>query len=240
MAGILDGKDLRFPITAFAFNGLRIMIRPNAPGWLIVLEGIDGAGKSTISRHIAAHCTARGLACVQSAEPTRGPWGLKLRQSMVEGRLTLEDELELFLKDRAEHVEQVILPALRHGKVVILDRYYLSTAAYQGARGVAPEWVLTENERFAPKPDLVLLLDFDPAAGLARIRARGDAPNTFEQAEQLLEVRRIFLGLKRPFIRVVDASGEPAVVWEACREQIDAVFNTEGLATAREGATQRP
>src|SRR5437773_1236000 len=149
------------------------MSRPNAPGWLVVVEGIDGAGKSTVLRRLAEHCAARGLPCVMSGEPTRGPWGMKLRQSMVEGRLSLEDELSLFLKDRAEHVETLIRPALAVGKVVLLDRYYPSTAAYQGARGIEPEKILEENERFAPKPDLVLLLDFDPAGGIGRVRARG-------------------------------------------------------------------
>ena len=200
------------------------MIRANAPGWLIVLEGVDGAGKTTIIRRIQQYCGKHGLDSLASAEPTRGPWGMKLRQSMTDGRLSLEDELELFLKDRAEHVENLIQPALRRGTVVVLDRYYLSTAAYQGARGVAPEWVLSENERFAPKPDLVLLLDFDPAEGLDRIRARGDAPNTFEQLDQLREVRRIFLSLERPFIRRVDASQGPDAVWATCREKLDEVL----------------
>jgi dTMP kinase len=214
----------RLPFRAPDYTKRGIMIRPNAPGWLIVLEGIDGAGKSTVVRRIAEHCAARGLECVTSAEPTRGTWGMRLRQSMTEGRLSLEDELGLFLKDRAEHVENLISPALRQGKVVILDRYYISTAAYQGARGVSPEWVLLENERFAPKPDLVLLLDFDPAAGLDRIRARGDKPNTFEQLDQLCEVRRIFLTLERPFIRRVDASASPEAVWQSCRENLDSVL----------------
>ena len=197
------------------------MSRPNAPGWLVVVEGIDGAGKSTVLRRLATHCAERGLACVTSAEPTRGPWGMKLRQSMTEGRLSIEEELDLFLKDRAEHVEQLVRPSLAAGKVVLLDRYYLSTAAYQGARGADPETILEANEKFAPKPDLVLLLDFDPAGGLARIRARGDAPNTFEEAEQLRAVRKIFLGLERAFIRRVDASRAPGAVWEDCRAEID-------------------
>jgi dTMP kinase len=169
---------------------------------------------------------------VTSFEPTRGHWGMKLRNSMTEGRLSLEEELGLFLKDRAEHVGQLIAPSLAAGKVVILDRYYISTAAYQGARGVEPEWVLTENERFAPKPDLVLLLDFDPAAGLDRVRARGDKPNTFEQLDQLREVRRIFRSLRRPFIETVDASATPDAVWEACQAKLDALFAHEPLPTA--------
>src|SRR6188472_1861497 len=114
------------------------MSRPNAPGWLVVLEGIDGSGKSTVLRRLAEYCATRGRDAVVSGEPTRGQWGMKLRQSRTEGRLTLEEALALFLKDRAEHVERLILPALEVGKVVLLDRYYLSTAAYQGARGADP------------------------------------------------------------------------------------------------------
>lgn len=199
------------------------MSRPNAPGWLIVIEGIDGAGKSTLVRQFEAHCRKLGLACVTSGEPTRGPWGRKLRRSMTEGRLTLEEELDLFLKDRAEHVETLIRPALARGDVVVLDRYYLSTAAYQGARGANPDWILAENEKFAPQPDLVVLLDFDPARGLDRIHARGDAPNTFEELEPLREVRRIFLALHRPFIRRVDAARTPEAVWKDAQALFDAL-----------------
>lgn len=209
------------------------MTRANEPGWLIVLEGIDGAGKSTVIRRMLAYLEEAGRECVTSFEPTRGPWGMKLRQSMVEGRLSLEEELELFLKDRAEHVENLILPALQQGKIVILDRYYISTAAYQGARGVSPEWVLTINEEFAPKPDLVLLLDFDPSGGLDRIRARGDAPNTFEQLEQLREVRRIFLSLDRSFIRAIDASQESEAVWNACKAELDRLLSGGSLAAGK-------
>jgi dTMP kinase len=199
------------------------MSRPNSPGWLVVVEGIDGAGKSTVLRRLAEHCSLRRLPSVLSAEPTRGPWGMKLRRSMAEGRLSLDEELSLFLKDRAEHVENVIRPALAAGKTVLLDRYYISTAAYQGARGADPGAILRENERFAPKPDLVLLLDFDPEGGLGRVRARGDTPNTFEELEQLRTVRRIFLGLQRDFIRKVDASQSEEGVWSGCREIFDGV-----------------
>ncbi len=201
------------------------MSRPNAPGWLVVVEGIDGAGKSTVLRRLAEHCAARGLSCVTSGEPTRGPWGMKLRQSMVEGRLSLGEELSLFLKDRAEHVETLIRPALAAGKMVLLDRYYPSSAAYQGARGIEPENILAENGRFAPKPDLVLLLDFDPDGAIRRVRARGDAPNSFEHLDQLRAVRRIFLGLRRGFIRCVDAAKSAEEVWARCRELFDGVVD---------------
>jgi dTMP kinase len=109
------------------------MLSPNSPGFLLVIEGVDGAGKSTVVQKLLEHCRERAIPCVASKEPTDGAWGRRLRESAQSGRLSLEEELELFLKDRAEHVEQLIRPALEAGKVVILDRYYLSTAAYQGA-----------------------------------------------------------------------------------------------------------
>ena len=131
------------------------------PGFLLVLEGIDGAGKSTLQRQLAAWCRERGRTVVTSREPTDGPHGTALRQSAKTGRLSPEAELDLFLKDRAEHAAILIRPALARGEIVVLDRYYFSTAAYQGARGLDVPAIIAANEEFAPIPDLVLLLDID-------------------------------------------------------------------------------
>ncbi len=171
-----------------------------------MIEGIDGAGKSTIVKGLADYCQQNALAAVLSREPTSGKWGKMLRDSARTGRLSLEQELELFIQDRAEHVDTLINPALAAGKIVILDRYYFSTAAYQGARGADPNAILAANEAFAPAPDLVLLLDLDPGAGRGRITARGDTPDDFEGAEALAAVRKIFLNIQRPFIQRLDAS----------------------------------
>lgn len=175
-------------------------------GVLVVVEGIDGAGKSTIVARLAEHCREHHIPYVVSREPTTGQWGRMLRESARTGRLPLEKELELFLEDRAEHVLTLISPALAEGKVVILDRYYFSTAAYQGARGADPQAILAQNETFAPQPDLVLLLDLDPLAGHGRIAQRGDRPDGFEEAESLAQVRRIFLSIERPYVRRIDAA----------------------------------
>ena len=88
------------------------------------------------------------------------------------GSLTPEEELALFLKDRRENVARNIRPALRAGRIVVLDRYYFSTIAYQGAKGLDPERIRRLNERFAPKPDLVFILDLGAGDGLARIAGR--------------------------------------------------------------------
>ena len=104
-------------------------------GLFIVLEGIDGAGKSTQIRCLTEKLAASGRPPVVSREPTDGPHGRRLRESATRGRLSAEEELATFLADRREHVSNLILPSLAAGKVVVLDRYYFSTAAYQGARG---------------------------------------------------------------------------------------------------------
>ena len=179
-------------------------------GIFIVIEGIDGTGKSTQSKRLAEWFRSRGREVVLSREPTDGPWGKKLRESATTGRLSAEEELECFLNDRREHVEMSIKHALAEGKVVILDRYYFSTMAYQGARGFDPAEIRRRNEAFAPQPDLLLILDLSVESAHGRIGARGDTANEFEQRDTLSRCREIFLSLRdEPFACVIDA--EPSL-----------------------------
>lgn len=179
-------------------------------GIFIVVEGIDGTGKSTQSKRLAEWFRSRGREVVLSREPTDGPWGKKLRESATTGRLSAEEELECFLNDRREHVELSIKPALAEGKVVILDRYYFSMMAYQGARGFDPAEIRRRNEVFAPQPDLLLILDLSVESAHGRIGARGDTANEFEQRDTLSRCREIFLSLREePFACVIDA--EPSL-----------------------------
>ncbi|MBC7980943.1 MAG: dTMP kinase [Armatimonadetes bacterium] len=176
----------------------------------IVLEGIDGTGKSTQARRLADHFLARGRTVVLSREPTDGPWGTLLRDSASTGRLTPEEELETFLKDRRQHVTEKIAPALAAGHTVILDRYYFSTMAYQGARGFDPQEIRRQNEAFAPVPDLLLILDLDVDTALQRIGTRGDSANQFEQRGNLARCREIFLSLaSEPFAKVISTATTP-------------------------------
>jgi dTMP kinase len=179
-------------------------------GLFIVIEGIDGTGKSTQSKRLAEWFRSRGREVVLSREPTNGPWGKKLRESATTGRLSAEEELEFFLNDRREHVEMSIKPALAEGKVVILDRYYFSTMAYQGARGFDPAEIRRRNEAFAPQPDLLLILELSVESAHGRIGARGDTANEFEQRDTLSRCSEIFLSLRdEPFACVIDA--EPSL-----------------------------
>lgn len=176
-------------------------------GLLIVIEGIDGTGKSTQAKRLGEWFTSQGREVVLSREPTAGPWGKKLRESAATGRLSPEDELQYFLNDRRQHVEELIAPSLAAGKVVILDRYYFSTMAYQGARGFDPTEIRRRNEAFAPVPDLLLIMDLDVDASLQRIGTRGDVANEFEKHENLQRCRALFLSLRdEPFARVIDSS----------------------------------
>lgn len=178
-----------------------------ARGLFIVLEGIDGTGKSTQARRLGERFTAQGREVVLSREPTDGPWGAKVRESGGSGRMSPQEELECFIKDRRQHVEELIAPSLAAGKVVILDRYYFSTMAYQGARGFDHDEIRRMNEAFAPVPDLLLILDLDVDLALQRIGARGDTANEFEKRESLQRCRDIFLSLAdEKFAAVIDSS----------------------------------
>ncbi|MES2439747.1 MAG: dTMP kinase [Verrucomicrobiota bacterium] len=177
-------------------------------GLFIVIEGIDGTGKSTQAKRLGEWFSAQGREVVLSREPTAGPWGKKVRETGATGRLSPEDELQYFLNDRQQHVDELIEPSLAAGKVVILDRYYFSTMAYQGARGFDPQEIRRKNEAFAPVPDLLLIMDLDVDIALGRIGARGDIANEFEKRENLERCRDIFLSLKdESFARVINSNG---------------------------------
>ena len=165
-------------------------------GLLIVIEGIDGTGKSTQAHMLADALRASGETVLLDREPSDGPFGKILRASMTEGRLAPEEELDLFHKDRKQHVDDVIQPALARGAHVVLDRYYFSTMAYQGANGFDIAELRATNESFAPAPDILFILDLHVDKALERIGSRGDDANEFEQRDSLQFCRDVFLSVK--------------------------------------------
>ena len=184
-------------------------------GLFLVVEGIDGAGKTTQVRMLGEALRNAGREVVVSHEPTDGPWGKKARQSARSGRMSLEDELHAFIEDRKQHLRELILPSLDAGKVVLLDRYFYSTIAYQGARGMEVSDLTERMKAFARVPDRVYLLDLSPTEALRRIsQSRGEAPNLFEKEENLIAVRGIFqqLAQQEECMLVVDSSGGEAEI----------------------------
>jgi dTMP kinase len=175
-------------------------------GFLLAIEGIDGAGKSVQARAVAAALEARGLEVVLTREPTDGPWGRRIRESAMGVRMSPEAELEAFLEDRRQHVRELIRPGLDAGRIVITDRYYFSTVAYQGARGFDPEELLRANEAFAVEPDLLVVLNLSPTEALTRIGVRDGQANAFETLSQLTRTREIFDGLRKPYLVRFDAT----------------------------------
>ena len=184
-------------------------------GRLIALEGLDGVGKTTQARLLARHLTQLGLPVILTREPTEGYFGQKIRQIIIHGRqgLTPAAELDLFIADRREHVQEVIQPALADGKIVITDRYYFSSMAYQGALGLNPLDIQRRHEDFAPQPDLVILLELPLTELVQRLQQRGAPPSqAFEKIDYLARVATIFDRLDAPFILRVDGLGpEPEV-----------------------------
>ncbi len=188
-------------------------------GILVAFEGIDGTGKSTQIRLLQKALEQRGMTVVALREPTDGPHGREIRRMAAEGRPDPQRERELFVADRREDVAQNIHPALAKGAVVLLDRYYYSTMAYQGARGVNPDEILVENESFAPRPDLLVILELPVEDALKRVIAgRGDQPDLFEQAEYLQTVKEQFNRIEHPYMMRMDARRPPE---EICSEILE-------------------
>ena len=178
------------------------------PGKLIVFEGIDGTGKSTQIRLLAEYLEKRGGTVVTSYEPTHGQWGRLLRESATTGRFSLEEEVDLFLKDRKEHVQELILPALERGEYVLLDRYYFSMMAYQSARGMDAAEIREKNEEFAPIPDAVVWLGLSIKDAHERIGGRGEH-DAFESTDILQHCHNVFSSIDEPWFLSVDAKGTP-------------------------------
>lgn len=173
-------------------------------GRFITLEGGEGAGKSTLAREIAVALKARGREAVVTREPGGAPGADAIRALLVEGdadRWSATEEALLFAVARLNHLNHTIRPALARGAFVVCDRYYDSTRAYQVAGGGLDVAVLdTLNSLIAaPKPDLTLILDLDPKAGLKRSRGAAAGEDRFERkhADFHARVREAFLAIAR-------------------------------------------
>jgi dTMP kinase len=207
-------------------------------GVLVALEGIDGTGKSTQAKRLALLMREQGYAVTLLREPTLSPWGRRIREatSAGSGVLAPAQELELFLQDRHYDVVAHITPALAARQLVLMDRYYFSTIAYQGALGIDPEHIRQLNEAFAPVPDLVLLLMMPPAQALERIRqARDHTDDVFEREDHLIKVDSIYRTLMGPQVYCVDASQPIEVVTAIMQQQIQETLDPHLLSSLSSG-----
>lgn len=206
------------PATPASREGLRQTDGVSPRGRFLVLEGIDGSGKTEQTRRLAAWLERSGHRVVSTREPTDGDFGRRYRAwARGEFEASPDEVLEMFLADRREHLALVVLPALSRGEIVVCDRYKHSTLAYQAAQGIdrARLRALFDTPEF-PEPDVVLWLRVPLPVALSRMGA--NATERFERAEFLVRVDAEYarLGLDE-----VDASGAPDAVERAIRNRVE-------------------
>ncbi|MFQ5431056.1 MAG: dTMP kinase, partial [Nitrospinota bacterium] len=192
-------------------------------GFFIVLEGLDGSGKSTQAKLLVQNLIKHGHDAVYMKEPTDGEWGQKIREIALKGRenVTPGEELDYFIKDREEDAEQNILPAIESGKVVVMDRYIYSNIAYQGALGIDIELIKNKNRCF-PKPDIVFFLEASPEKGIGRINDKrtGGANVGYEKIEYLQKVDEIYHSDDFNFMLRIDAGKKVEEIQEEILEKV--------------------
>ncbi len=210
-------------------------------GAFIAVEGVDGSGKSGVVRHLIAHVQALGRDVLGTREPGGTPQGEALRGLLLAGEDDAWDpraELLLMTAARVQHVARVVLPAVAAGRVVVSDRYAGSTLAYQGAgRGMAEALIRDLHAAVVDDiwPDLTLVLDLDPAIGLARSRKRlavgGIDEGRFESLDLAFHqrIREAFLAQAAAAPErhvVVDAGGTPEEVQAAAATAVERFLAT--------------
>ncbi|MDR1043547.1 MAG: dTMP kinase [Candidatus Adiutrix sp.] len=192
-------------------------------GFFIALEGLDGAGKSTQARLLAGALSALGLRPLSVKEPGDGPWGRKIKALARAGRQGLSpgEELNYFVRDRAEDVAENIGPALLAGRPVLADRYILSNVAYQSALGLSEAVILNANRDF-PWPDLIVVLELPVETGLGRIASgrAGGPDQAFEKRDFLEKVKAAFDRQSGPWLLRLDARDEPSAITARIIEEL--------------------
>ncbi len=184
----------------------------------IVLEGIDGSGKTSAISKVKEHLESLGHKVMITMEPTKGAIG-----NLVAGTddLTPESEALLFTADRACHTKE-ISGWLEEGYDVVCDRYYASTLAYQSASGLDRDWLYSINSKVIMEPDIHILLDIDPEVSLARVDKRGEKVSRFERLDYLRKVRVAYLGIAESYdLTVLDASRSKDDVLKDIIDMID-------------------
>ena len=200
-------------------------------GVFLAFEGIDGGGKTRQAFRLKDKLEGLGVETLYVKEPTSGSWGQKVRRIAEKGRaqVSLEEELDWFVRDREEDVRLNIAPALARRAVVIADRYFYSTIAYQSALGLDPEEIRRRNARF-PIPDLVFLLEIPVQISQERITInRNEQANLgYEQIEYLRLVKKAYDALKDPNLIRLDSTRPPEVVAGDIWSRVTPLLNHNG------------
>jgi dTMP kinase len=221
-------------------------------GKFITFEGLDGCGKSTQLERLAVKLRKRGLTVTLTREPGGTPTGEKIRRLLLDTKtasLTTKAELALMFASRAQHIEEIILPALVAGHIVLCDRFTDSSEAYQGGGRKLGSGPVLELHRVLCgdlKPDLTILMDSDVAASVERARRRNQAranPDSSDENRFERESRAFFSRVRSSYLEiaerepervfVVDARGTPDQTHARILEIVKEKLSLSQLARAR-------
>ena len=200
-------------------------------GMFIVVDGIDGSGKSEIIKMLHNYLFSKNkkYRLLTTREPTNGDYGKQIRQMLVEEKdpvANSEKLVELFVKDRKQHLKNTIEPFLNKSNdhelnIVLCDRYYYSTIAFQGAQGLNVRNLIDKNKEFR-KPDIAFILDVEPSVALERIAYR--KKEKFEQLDFMKKIRQNFLRLPKLLgdnVKITNSSKSLKEVFDDIREEVD-------------------
>ena len=169
------------------------MIQNNNQGKFIVFEGLDGSGQSTQAKLLKKFLIERGFGVVLTKEPTKDSQASREIRETLDKKIKISPQKlqELFTQDRREHLANLIIPALKEGKMVISDRYFFSTFAYGVFSGLELDWLMKINDEFLV-PDLTFILKVKPETCVSRIEKRGISKTLFEETQKLSGVWKTY------------------------------------------------
>lgn len=188
------------------------MIKNPYPGKFIVFEGLDGSGQSTQAALLKDFLAGKGFEVVLTKEPTKDSQASREIRETLDKKIEITPQKlqELFTQDRREHLLNLIMPALKEGKMVISDRYFFSTFAYGVSSGLELDWLIKINDEFLV-PDLTFILKAKPETCVARIEKRGSAKTLFEETKKLERVWKTYAVLPERIENAYIIDGEKTV-----------------------------
>jgi dTMP kinase len=208
------------------------MVKHSYPGKFIVFDGLDGSGQSTQAELLRDFLSQKRKKVILTKEPTSDSETGKIIREVLNKKIEMSPgELqELFAKDRKEHLENLIIPALKEGTIVISDRYFFSSFAFGRASGLDLQWLMKINEEF-PLPDLTFILKVDPEICIERIKRRnqetGKERTLFEEKEKLEKTWRVYQEL--PFlledVYLIDGEGSILEVFQRIKKMISQLLS---------------
>lgn len=188
------------------------MFKNPYPGKFIVFEGLDGSGQSTQADLLKNFLVKKGFEVVLTKEPTKESQASREIRETLDKKINITPQKlqELFTQDRREHLENLIIPALKEGKMVISDRYFFSTFAYGVLGGLDLTWLMKINDEFLI-PDAAFILKVKPAICVSRIEKRGSAKTLFEEVEKLSRVWQTYVILPNHIENAYIIDGEKTI-----------------------------